>query len=150
MENKMLSIQNFYRNQDVLSAINQLLIHLDLYGTGINDQINATEIENSKIAVKNYLKGLNRVLEEYNKGKNKPMVGIDAKQRSFIKSFMEAQKSSGRFKSILFKKSITALETLMQEDYYKNKEEIIHSLSELSSLLEEQTSFDIKNIIVEI
>ena len=150
MENKMLSIQNFYRNQDVLSAINQLLIHLDLYGTGINDQINATEIENSKITVKNYLRGLNRVLEEYNKGKNKPMVGIDAKQRSFIKSFMEAQKSSGRFKSILFKKSITALETLMQEDYYKNKEEIIHSLSELSSLLEEQTSFDIKNIIVEI
>jgi hypothetical protein len=150
MENKMLSIQNFYSNQDVLSAINQLLIHLDLHGTGIDDKIASIEIENAKKMVKEYLKKLNKNLEEYNKDKNKPMIGIDAKQRGFIKSFVEAKKSSGRYKSILFRKNINALEAMMQEDYYKNKEDIVNSLSELSNLLEEQTSFDIKKIIVEI
>ena len=146
----MLSIQNFYSNQDVLSAINQLLIHLDLYETGLDDKITGREIELAKKTVRDYLKKLNSYLEEYNKEKHKPMIGMDVKQRSFIKSFMEAKKSSGRFKSILFKKSINALDALMQEDYYANKEEIMHSLSELSSLLEEQTSFDIKKIIIEI
>ena len=105
MENKMLSIQNFYSNQDVLSAINQLLIHLDLYGTGIDDKIARNEIEIAKKTVRDYLKRLNKYLDEYNKEKHKPMVGMDVKQRGFIKSFMEAKKSSGRFKSILFKKS---------------------------------------------
>ena len=146
----MLSIQNFYSNQDVLSAINQLLIHLDLHGTGIDDKIAGIEIENAKKMVKEYLKRLNKNLEEYNKDKNKPMIGIDAKRRGFIKSFVEAKKSSGRYKSVLFRKNINALEAMMQENYYDNKEEIINSLSELSNLLEEQTSFDIKKIIVEI
>ena len=146
----MLSFQNFYSNQDVLSAINQLLIHLDLHETGIDDKITDVEVENAKTTVWNYLKRLNKNLEEYNKEKNKPMIGIDANQRNFIKSFVEAKKSSSRYKSILFRKNINVLETLIQESYYANKEEIISSLSELSSLLEEQTSFDIKKIIVEI
>lgn len=150
MENKMLSIQNFYGNQDILSAINQLLIHLDLHGTGIDDKINGIELENAKRVVKEYLKRLNKTLEEYNRDKNKPMTGIDAKQRSFIKSFVEAKKSSSRYKSVLFRKNIPTLESMMQEDYYKNKEDIMNSLSELSNLLEEQTSSDIKKIIVEI
>jgi hypothetical protein len=150
MENKMLSVQNFYSNQDVLSAINQLLIHLDLHGSGIDDKIASIKIDNAKEIVKGYLKKLNKNLEEYNKDKNKPLLGIDSKQRGFIKSFVDAKKSSNRYKSILFKKNINALEALMQEDYYANKEEIINSLSELSNLLEEQTSFDIKKIILEI
>lgn len=147
MENKMLTIQNFYRNQEILSAISTLLIHLDLHGTGIDDRIEVIELENAKKKVKAFLKSTNAFLENYNKDKNKPMIGIDAKQRSFIKSFSAAK---GKNKSILFKKSIGALEDLIQEDYYANKEEIINSLSELSNLLEEQTSFDIKKILVEI
>lgn len=146
----MLSIQNFYSNQDVLSAINQLLIHLDLHGTGIDDKIEIIKIDNAKNIVRQYLRKLNKNLEEYNKDKSKPMIGIDAKQRGFIKSFVDAKKSSNRYKSVLFKKNINALEALMQEDYYENKEEIINSLSELSTLLEEQTSFDIKKVIAEI
>jgi hypothetical protein len=150
MENKMLSIQNFYRNQDILSAISQLLIHLDLHGTGIDDRISNLEIEDAKTTIHKYLKRLNLILEDYNKEKNKPMIGIDAKERSFIKSFAGAKKNTNRFKSVLFKKSINALEVLMQEDFYANKEEISNSLSELSNLIEEQTSFDIKKILVEI
>ncbi len=149
MENKMLTIQSFYRNQEILSAINTLLIHLDLHGTGIDDKIEVSELESAKKKINFFLSKINSFLENYNKDKNKPMLGIDAKQRGFIKSFSEAKRGRN-YKSILFKKSISSLEELMQEDYYANKEEIMNSLSELSTLLEEQTSFDIKKILVEI
>lgn len=150
MEDKMLNVQSFYRNQEVLGAINKMLIHLDLHGTGIDDRMDIIEIENVKTIIRHYLSKLNNNLEEYNSRKNKPMLGIDAKQKEFIKSFAEAKKSTGRFKSILFKQNINALETLIQEGYYVNKEEISNSLSELSNLLEIQTSLDLKKILVEI
>ncbi len=151
MEDKMLNVQSFYRNQDVLSSINKLLIHLDLHGTGIDDRISMDELKKAKETITVYLAVLNENIDNYQKSKNKPLLGLDTNQRSFIKNFATAQRTRNRYKSILFKKDIKDLEVLMGGDYcYTNKEEIINSLTEVSNLLEEQTSFDLKKILVEI
>ena len=146
----MLSIQSFYRNQSILDALNKLLVYLKLQGKGVDSRISEAEVRQSKEDVISFLRRLNVLVGSIEKTPFEPLIGADERMRSFAKNFVAAKRRNTRFKSILFKRDISQLEKMLLDLKAPDRLKVIESLSELSTLLEEQTSSYLKEIVGEI
>jgi hypothetical protein len=150
MENKMLAIQSFYRNQTLIEALNELLVYLKLQYKGVDMRIKWEDVQKSKIVVAKFLKQLDELVNVFEKNKYQPLTGADERMRYFVKSFVLAKHNDSRFKSFLFKNNIPELAQLLLANNRGSEQKVIDSLGELSALLEEQTSLYLNDIIDEI
>ncbi len=146
----MLSIQSFYRNQSILDALNRLLVYLKLQGKGVDSRISEAEVRQSKEDVISFLHRLNVLVGSIEKKPLEPLIGADERMRSFAKNFVAAKRRNTRFKSLLFKRDISQLEKMLLDLKAPDRLKVIESLSELGTLLEEQTSSYLKEIVGEI
>lgn len=149
METKWLSIQSFQRSQNLLDIINKYLIHLKLSSKGIDDKVSKDEISTAKETVENFLKKLD-VLVNIEAKKTDPLTGLDIRYRRLIRNFVEAKSKRSRFKSTLFKSSPGRVLELVNSTKLEDKKELINSLTELRTLLEDHISVDLKELIGDI
>jgi hypothetical protein len=148
METKWLSIQSFQQNQSLIELISKFLIHIKLTTKGIISTINEQEISDAKEAIKLFLKSLNKAINDLEAQAPKSLLGIDSRQKSLIQSFTEAKKNKQKFKSKLFRTSPQfIIDTIDNQEF---SDELISSLSELRTLLNDHITIDFKNIVLDI
>lgn len=148
MDSKLLSIRSFEKNQALLSLINKLIVHYKLRSHGIDDETDVLEIEKAKNILKGFLLSVNKAIVEVNQG-SKILKGVDLRERTFIRKYIDAKKKPKQYKSILFKKSPSEVIGLLEKDNSENNE-LIESLADLRNLINEHIAIDLKDLVGDI
>lgn len=147
MDSKRFSIRSFEKNQTLLGLINKLITHLKLKTHGIDDEIKQDEIEKAKNVLKTFLRSIDNAITEMSSG-SKILKGVDLRERTFIRKYIDAKKKHQQYKSVLFKKSPNEVIDLLESDV--NSTELLLSLIELRNLISEHVSIDLKNLVGDI
>ena len=110
MSVKWLSFQSFQHSQELISAINTLLIHLKLKESGIPDHARAEKAKQAHREILDFLDSFEKVVSDVESGATKPTLGTDTRFRQLAKNFVKATGNHRRFKSILFQNKIAKFE----------------------------------------
>ncbi|HEX2846252.1 MAG TPA: hypothetical protein VHN59_06865 [Chitinophagaceae bacterium] len=148
MDSKMLSIRSFERNQTLIAMINKVITHLRLKVHGISDDLDSTEISNAKNVLIRFLESINKAFKEDPHGA-KILKGADMRERSFIRKYFDARKKPKQYKSLLFKKSPKEVVNLLTIGS-ANNDQLIESLIDLRSLINEHLAIDLKDLVGDI
>lgn len=143
-----LSIQNFQRSQDLLSAINTISIYTKLELVGISSEEDKAVVESSRETIAKFLNELEKMVQEAEK--KEAILGIDPRQRQLVMNFMAAKQDKRRFRSVLFQSKISHVKELLKSDNEKDRQSLIKCLDELRSILEDHIQVDAMQILGDI
>ena len=144
METKWLTVQSFQRNQNLLDLINKLLIHFKLEMEGYNSMFSEKEIQEAEQKIKLFLEKLTRLVKSLEDNKGEPLTGTDYRLRNLARNFVDAKSKRRKYKSVLFKSSPQPVLEMLQNN--ERGENLIDSLTELRTLVEEHISADSSEI----
>lgn len=147
MNTKMLSIRSFERNQNLLNLINRIITHLQLKTHGIANDLSEEQLNNAKQTLSRFLQSINNAIAE-SQG-TKILKGVDFRERSFIRKFMDAKRKPKQYQSILFKKSPMEVIDLLNTNKADNSK-LIEALTDLRNLINEHIALDLKDLVGDI
>jgi len=134
------AIQSFQENQNLISAINTLSIHIKLKMAGYSDLNREEAIQKAKEDLCAFLKELNPQVQSV-EIENKPLLGVDPRRRQFVKHLITAKQSS-RVHSPSLLGDLSEGVQLLYSDAESDKRTILLFLKELRMLLEEHIARD--------
>jgi len=149
MKNTWQPIRTSYSNQQLISSINSLLIHLKLNKLGLDSKIPNLKIEQAKIDIKGFLNLLKPYLnKKYVSNSKELVIGIDPSTKEVIKNFSEAKNDLEMAASPLFNQSFDFLKELLKKDkLLKDEPELlIQALTALGSILGGQNETNLSNL----
>ena len=144
----MLSIRSFERNQILLNFINKIITHLQLKRHGIVPSDDAQQLVKAKEILVGFLTNINDAITTSSQGHH-ILKGVDMRERTFIRKFIDAKRKSRQYKSILFKKSPLEVSALLQTDN-TDPTELIEALTDLRNLINEHLALDLKDLVGDI
>ena len=145
MTPKQRAIQSFQENQNLISAINTLSIHIKLEMAGHSDMNREKAIPEAKEMLRLFLIELEPQVQRAEEAEKKPLLGVDARRRQLIKNFTAARRNRIRSPFLLGKLSDAA--QLLYSDKTTDKQDILLFLQELRMLLEEHIASDTEILI---
>ncbi len=149
MSTEWLAIQSFQHDQDVLTAINTLSIHIKLELAGFLDD-KRTEVANeARSKLSSFLKELETIVPEPGQTVAEPVLGTDPRLRQLAKNFTAAKRDRSRFRSILFRDTLSHAQQLLYSNEKADQELLIKCLEELRMLVEEHIYADTVRILGE-
>jgi len=148
MKNIWQPIQTSYNNNQLISSINDLLIHLKLSKLGLDSKIPGEEIEQAKIEIKEFLNLLKPYLRKKQSSNKILPIGIDRNTKEIIKNFSDAQNDLELANSPLFNQSFDSLKALLKKSNLSGNEPelLIQTLTSLGNILEEQQHTNLNNL----
>lgn len=150
MSVRWLSFQSFQHGQELISAINTLLIHLKLQAAGDADREREGKAKQAHERILSFLESFEKVVAEVAAQNDQPMLGTDVRIRQLAKSFVKARNNRRRFHSILFQNKITGFRDLLSDQKEENSQVLIESLEELRLLVEEHLYEDMEQVLGEV
>lgn len=145
MKPKERAVQSFHENKKFLFAINTLLIHTKLEMAGHSDMNRAKEIPEAKEVLRLFLIELEPQVQRAEEAETKPLLGVDARRRQFVKNFVDARRN--RIRSSFLRGKLSDAAQLLYSDKTADKEDILLVLKELRMLLEEHIASDTEILI---
>jgi hypothetical protein len=149
MEAKWLSVQSFFRNQSLISAINALCIHWKLQMEGIEDEEDEEDVKEARILIRDFLVEFDRQVANYERSMFQILPGVDPRQFALVKRFVSAKRRKD-FSSVTFKDKPGKVIELLDNENPNNLEPLVNALTELRILLEEHNQADVQNLVPEI
>lgn len=148
-DTKHLSVQSFQRNQSLLEALNNYLIHIKLTAKGLDSKFQPEIIAAAKESILSFLKQLNEVVSQNEKDGSSitRLVGLDTRFKSLVNQFNEAKGKKSRFTSVLFRQNPECVIEMLESRNTDSQNELIKSLTELGNLIEDHLSTDTKEVI---
>ena len=140
MKPQELAVQSFHENQKLLFAINTLSIHTKLEMAGRSDMNRAKAIPEAKEVLHSFLTELEPQVQRAEEAETKPLLGVDARRRQFVKNFTAARRNRIRSSFLLGELSDAA--QLLYSDKTADRGDILLVLEELRMLLEEHLASD--------
>ena len=137
-------VQSFQENQNLLSAINILSIHIKLKMAGHSDLNSEADIRKAKEELCTFLKELNPQVHRA-EVENKPLLGVDPRRRQFVEHLITA-KQSDRIRSPFILDKLSGGVQLLHSDAKADKQDILLFLEELRMLLEEHIGSDVEQL----
>lgn len=150
MSVRWLSFQSFQNGQELISAINTLLIHLKLQVAGDADHKRQEKAKKAHGRILAFLESFEKIVAEVETRNAEPTLGADVRIRQLAKSFVKATNNRRRFHSILFQNKIARFRELLSEERQENSEILIESLEELRLLVEDHLYEDIEQVLGEV
>ena len=147
MSTQWLAAQSFQQSQDLLTAINTLSIHLKLRLAGIPDEERSNRAQQARQTLTAFVRALHTLVQEAQQGEMRPLVGVDPRQRHFVKNCIEAKRDRRRFRSALFQRTPAEFQQLLSSDTEEEQHELLACLKELRTLLEEHVATDTAQIL---
>ena len=148
MTPKERAIQSFQENQNLISAINTLSIHIKLKIVGHPDLNTEETIQKSREELCAFLRELSPQVQRAEVG-NKPLLGVDPRRRQFVRHLIAAKHNSRISSSFLLNKFEESRQ-LLYSDVETDKQAILLFLEELRMLLEEHIASDTEILLVRI
>ena len=140
MKSKERAIQSFQENQNLISAINTLSIHIKLKIAGHSDLNREEATQNSWEELRAFLKELNPQVQRAEVD-NKPLLGVDPRRRQFVRHLIAAKHNS-RISSPFLLNKLEESRQFLHSDVEADKQAILLFLEELRMLLEEHIASD--------
>lgn len=150
MSVRWLSFQSFQHSQELISAINTLLIHLKLKELGVPDEARDEKAKQAHDKILAFLESFEKIVSDVESGAAKPTLGTDIGFRQLAKSFVKATNNRRRFQSILFQNKITKFKDSLAEGKDDDQQIWIESLEELRLLVEEHLYDDMEQVLGEV
>lgn len=141
MKPKELAVQSFHENQKLLFAVNAVSIHTKLEMAGRSD-LNSTEtIAEAKDTLNTFFKELDVIVQRAEKAGTKPLLGVDARRRQFVRNFIDAKRNY-RIQSPSLRGKLSDIAQLIHSDKDTDKRDVLLVLEELRMLIEEHIAGD--------
>lgn len=144
MNSQWRAVQSFQENQDIISAINTLSIHIKLEMAGHCNSSSEEAIQIAREKLRKFLKELNPQVQRA-EVENAPLLGVDPRRRQFVRHLISA-KQSCRIHSPFLLGDLSAGVQLLHSDVESDKETILIFLEELRMLLEEHLGSDVEQL----
>ena len=144
MNSQWRAVQSFQENQNLISAINTLSIHIKLEMAGHSDLSREKDIRKAKEELGTFLKELNPQVQRA-EVENKPLLGVDPRRRQFVKHLITAKQNDRIHSPFLLDKLSEGVQ-LLRSDAKADKQEILLFLQELRMLLEEHIGSDVQQL----
>ena len=138
------AVQSFHENQNLISAINTLSIHIKLEMSGHSDLNKEEDIRKAKEELGAFLTELKLQVKRA-EVENEPLLGVDPRRRQFVR-LMIAAKQTYRIRSPFFRGKLSEGIQLLGSDAESDKEAILLFLEELRMLLEEHIGSDVQQL----
>ena len=142
MNAKWRVVQSFQENQNLISAINTLSIHIKLEVAGHCNWNGEEAIRKAKEELCTFLTELAPQVQCAEVEK-KPLLGVDPRRRQFVKHLIAAKQNS-RIHSPIFQGKLSEGVQLLHSEAEADKQAILLFLDELRMLLEEHLAGDTK------
>ncbi len=150
MSVRWLSFQSFQHGQELISAINTLLIHLKLEAAGVADREREEKAKQAHGRILSFLESFEKIVAEVENRNAEPTLGTDVRIRQLAKSFVKATSNRRRFHSVLFQNKIAGFRDLLSKQNEENAQILIESLEELRLLVEEHLYEDMEQVLGEV
>ena len=144
MNSQWRAVQSFQDNQNLISAINTLSIHIKLEMAGHSDLNRAEAVPKAKEELCKFLTELNSQVQCLEVEK-KPLLGVDPRRRQFVRHLIAA-KNKYLLDSPFLQEKLSDVENLLNSDAKKDKKDILLLLDELRMLLEEHVGSDVEQL----
>lgn len=149
MSTEWLSARSFEQDQELISAINTLCIHLKIRLRGLPDDGRAEAAATARGKLVLFLDALERITAEAAQSEMGPLLGRDARQRQFAKSFLSERRRLGKRKR-LSQRSPQQIRNLLGSSDADEQRLLVAYLEELRMLLERHIHADTVRILGEI
>lgn len=147
MSTEWSAIQSFQYDQDILTAINTLSIHIKLNLAGIADEKRSEAAQQAQEKLSNFLRELEGIVQDAEQAETEPLLGIEPRLRQFAKNFVAAKRDRQRFRSNLFRDTLPHVHRLLHSNERADRQALIQCLEELRTLLEEHIHVDSVRIL---
>ena len=144
MNSQWRAVQSFQENQNLISAINILSIHIKLEMAGHSNLNKEEDIRKAKKELGAFLTELNPQVKRA-EVENKPLLGVDPRRRQFIKHLITAKRNYRISSPFLLGKLLEGVQ-LLHSDAKADKQAILLFLEELRMLLEEHIGSDVQQL----
>ena len=144
MNSQWRAVQSFQENQNLISAINTLSIHIKLEMAGHSDLDRAKTVPKAKEELCDFLSELDSQVKCVEVEK-KSLLGVDPRRRKFVKHLIAA-KNEYRIQSPFLQQKLSVVKPLLDSDTETDKQEILLLLEELRMLLEEHIGSDVEQL----
>lgn len=138
------AVQSFQENQNLISAINTLSIHIKLKMAGHSDLNEEETIQKAREELCSFLTELNPQVQRA-EIENKPLLGVDPRRRKFVRHLIAAKKNY-RIRSPFLLGKLSEGVQLLHSDAETDKQDILIFLEELRMLLEEHIGSDVQQL----
>ena len=144
MNSQWRAVQSFQENQNLISAINTLSIHIKLEMAGHSNLNKEEDIRKAKKELGAFLTELNPQVKRA-EVENRPLLGVDPRRRQFIKHLITAKRNYRISSPFLLGKLSEGVQ-LLHSDAKADKQAILLFLEELRMLLEEHIGSDVQQL----
>ena len=144
MNSQWRAVQSFQENQNLISAINTLSIHIKLEMAGHCDLQKTEVITRARERLSTFLTELNPQVQSA-EVESKPLLGVDPRRRQFIKHLIAAKRNYRISSPFLLDKLSEGVQ-LLHSDAKADKQAILLFLEELRMLLEEHIGRDVQQL----
>ena len=144
MNSQWRAVQSFQENQNLISAINTLSIHIKLEMAGHPDLDRAKAVPKAKEELCDFLTELDSQVKCVEIEK-KSLLGVDPRRRKFVKHLIDA-KNEYRILSPFLQEKLPVVQQLLHSDTEADKPEALLLLEELRMLLEEHIGSDVEQL----
>lgn len=144
MNSQWRAVQSFRENQNLISAINTLSIHIKLEMAGHSDLNREKDRRKATEDLCAFLTELNPQVQRA-EVENKPLLGVDPRRRQFVRHLITAKQNYRICSPFLLDKLSEGVQLL--RSYAKaDKQDILLFLEELRMLLEEHIGSDVQQL----
>ena len=150
MSVQWLAVQSFQQNQDLLTAINKLSIHLRLQLERNEDAERAGEANKAREMLSSFFRELETLVNDTERGEEVPVLGANPRLRQLARSFVKAKRNRRRFRSSLFRNGTGCFQQLLQSNTKEDRQALLESSEELRVLVEEHMHVDAERVLGEI
>ena len=143
MNSQWRAVQSFQENQNLISAINTLSIHIKLEMAGQSDIDMVDTVSKAREELCRFLAELDTQVSRV-EVENVSLLGVDPRRRQFVNHLIDA-KNSCRISSP-FLEDLSDVQHLLYSDKERDKNHILCLLEELRMLLEEHLGSDVEQL----
>lgn len=144
MNSQWRAVQSFQENQNLISAINTLSIHIKLEMAGHCDLNGEEAIRKAKEELCAFLTELSPQVQRA-EVENKPLLGVDPRRRQFVRHLIAAKQNYRIHSPFLFDK-LSRGGQLLCSDKEADRQALLLFLEELRMLLEEHIGSDVEQL----
>ena len=144
MNSQWRAVQSFQENQNLISAINTLSIHIKLEMVGHSDGERTETVSQAREKLCAFLAELDTQVQQV-EVEDIPLLGVDPRRRQFVNHLINA-KNNYRISSPILLEKLSDGQQLLYSDTEKDKNEVLCLLDELRMLLEEHLGSDVEQL----
>jgi hypothetical protein len=149
MSVRWLSYQSFQYSQQLISALNTVIIDLKLRESGKVAGDGSPKVLEAFRKVDSFLESFGSIVSLAEQSQSSPALGTSARMRQLGMRYLKARRKSKKFQAGLFTMTIDEFRDLLRSNAPGDRMLLVSGLEEMRTLIEEHFNEDISEVVGE-